>query len=185
VVSPSFWDHQAISEISIRDATEADLERVAEIKVRNWADTYASLLEPTILRPHLDPKRQLAYLHESLTRPDAVFLVAHEPSGAVTAFALTYLAQEPEPWLESLHVASESRGSGVGTLLMRETAARVRARGYNSMRLGVVRGNAAASRFYERLGADMIGLEPATWAPGVWHELYRWPDLVALADRNA
>jgi len=48
-----------------------------------------------------------------------------------------------------------------------------------------VAGNVAASRFYERLGADMIGLEPATWAPGVWHELYRWPDLVALADRNA
>ncbi len=116
-----------------------------------------------------------------MTRSDAVFLVAHEPSGVVTAFALTYLAQEPEPWLESLHVVSESRGSGVGTLLMRTMASRVRARGYNSMRLGVVAGNAAASRFYERLGGEMVGLEPASWAPGVWHELYRWPDLTALA----
>lgn len=154
---------------------------MAEIKVLNWADSYASLLEPAVLRPHLDPNRQLAYLHQSLTRPDAVFLVAHEPSGAVTAFALTYLAQEPEPWLESLHVVSEFRGSGVGTLLMRTMASRIRARGYNSMRLGVVAGNVAASRFYERLGGEMVGLEPASWAPGVWHELYRWPDLAALA----
>jgi ribosomal protein S18 acetylase RimI-like enzyme len=152
---------------------------VAEIKVRNWADTYASLLEPAVLRPHLDPKRQLADLRQSFSRSDGVFLVALESSGLVIGFALTYLAEEPEPWLESLHVVSESRGSGVGTLLMRATAARIRSRGYNGMRLGVVAGNAAASRFYERLGGEMIGLEPATWAPGVWHELYRWPDLAS------
>lgn len=169
-----------ISVISIRDGSEADLERVVEIKVRNWADTYGPLLEPPVLQPHLDPERQLDDLRHSLLRSDAVLLVAEETSGAVIGFSLTYLADEPGPWLESLHVLRESRGSGVGTLLMRETAARILDRGYNTMRLGVVAGNVAASRFYERLGGEMIGLEPASWAEGVWHELYRWPDLARL-----
>lgn len=153
---------------------------MAQIKVRNWADTYAPLLEPAVLRPHLDANRQLDDLRQAMLRSDAVLLVAEETSGVVIGFSLTYLADEPDPWLESLHVLRESRGSGAGTLLMRETAARVRSRGYNTLRLGVVAGNAAASRFYARLGGEMIGLEPASWAEGVWHELYRWPDLTRL-----
>jgi len=171
---------QSISEISIREATEADLEQVAEIKVRNWADTYAWLVEPEVLGPFLDRTRQLAELRKSVSRLETILLVAQNKSGTVIGFALTYLDGEPDPWLESLHVLSESRGSGVGTLLMRETAARVRSRGYNTMRLGVVEGNVAASRFYDRLGAEMMGREPASWAEGVWHELYRWPDLAPL-----
>jgi hypothetical protein len=54
------------------------------------------------------------------------------------------------------------------------------ARGYSSMRLGVISGNVAAGRFYERLGGKMIGLEPVSWAQGVAHEVYRWANLASL-----
>ena len=165
---------------SIRDATEADLPRVAEIKVRNWADTYSSLVTPEVLQPFLDRDAQLAGLRKSLGQPNTLLLVAETASGTITGFALTYLAEEPEPWLESLHVIREARGTGVGTLLTRATAESLQARGYHSMRLGVVEGNNAAARFYQRLGATMVGREPASWAEGVWHELYRWDDLTAL-----
>jgi GNAT superfamily N-acetyltransferase len=168
------------SRFSCRDATEADLERVTEIKVRNWADTYSPLLEPTVLRPFLDTDAQLVELREKLAESGTLLLVAQDGSGDITGFALTYLDEEPEPWLESLHVVRELRGSGIGTQLMRCTAERVIARGHNSMRLGVIAGNVAAGRLYERLGGTMIGLEPVTWAHGVAHEVYRWPDLAAL-----
>jgi ribosomal protein S18 acetylase RimI-like enzyme len=169
------------SGFSVRDATAADLDRVTEIKVRNWADTYGSLLEPAVLRPFLDREAQLAELREKLAEPDTLMLVAENGSGNIVGFALTYLDEEPEPWLESLHVLRELRGSGIGTLLMRCTAQRVIASGHSSMRLGVISGNVAAARFYERLGGTMIGLEPVTWAQGVRHELYRWADLASLA----
>ena len=172
-------------EPSIRDAGDSDLEPVAEIKVRNWADTYASLVEPSVLRPYLDRKRQLDALRTSVNRPGTLLLVASDESGTVIGFSLTYLDRAPEPWLESLHVLREFRSSGVGSLLMRATAARLRTSGYNSLRLGVVAGNAEAARFYERLGGTMIGREPAAWAEGVWHELYRWPDLAPLASDAA
>lgn len=168
------------SRFSVSDATVEDLLQVSEIKVRNWADTYRSLLEPAVLRPFLDRDAQLAELRENLAEPGTLMLVAEDGSGDITGFAVTYLEDEPEPWLESLHVLREYRGSGIGTLLMRCTAERVIARGYSSMRLGVISGNVAAARFYERLGGTMIGHEPVSWAAGVTHEVYRWADLSSV-----
>ena len=166
---------------SVRDATAADLPRVSEIKVRNWADTYGPLLDPAVLRPFLDADAQLAELRETFAQPDVLILVAEDGSGEISGFALTYLETEPEPWLESLHVLRGVRGTGIGSLLMRSTAERLMARGYTSMRLGVISGNVAAARFYERLEGSMIGLEPVSWAPGVAHQVYRWADLAPLA----
>jgi len=174
-------DQTVSSGFSVRVATAADLERVSEIKVRNWADTYGSLLEPAALRPFVDRDAQLVELSEKLAEPGTLLLVAEEGPGHIVGFALTYLDDEPEPWLESLHVLRELRGAGIGTLLMRRTAEHVIARGHSTMRLGVISGNAAAARFYERLGGTMIGLEPVSWAQGVAHEMYRWADLSSLA----
>jgi GNAT superfamily N-acetyltransferase len=154
---------------------------VSEIKVRNWADTYASLLEPAVLVPFLDRDSQLAELREKFAKPGTLMVIADDGPGGIGGFAVTYLDHEPEPWLESLHVLRKFRGHGIGTLLMRCTAARVIARGHCSLRLGVISGNVVAARFYERLGGVMIRLEPVPWAPGVAHEVYRWADLSSLA----
>jgi ribosomal protein S18 acetylase RimI-like enzyme len=153
---------------------------VAEIKIENWADTYRSLVEPAVLEPFLERDKQLAYLKEAVALPANLFLVAEAGSGEVVGFALAYLDREPEPWLESLHVARESRGRGVGTELMRDLGVRIAKSGHDSLRLGVVKGNAGAGRLYERLGATVVGEEPAAWAVGVDHVIYRWRDLAPL-----
>lgn len=165
----------------MRDATEPDLPRVAEIKVRNWEDTYSALVDPATLGPFLDQGTQLAELRKGFRRPSTLLLVAENPAGAIVGFALIYLDHGPDPWLESLHIIRASRGAGAGRALTRATAARLRERGYNTLSLGVVEGNDAAARFYERLGATFAGREPASWAPGVWHEIYRWDDVSRLA----
>jgi len=134
-----------------------------------------------VLAPFLDFDHSLADLRESTARPDAVFLVAEDGARAVIGFALAYLDQGAEPWLESVHLAREHRGQGVGTALVRELAAVFVSRGYRTMSLGVVKGNAGAGRLYSRLGATLVGVEPAEWAAGVDHEIYRWADLAQLA----
>ena len=169
------------AEFSIRLGTPADAGPVAGIKVGSWADTYGSLLEPAVLRPFLDRERQAAYVTHSLEESGSLLLVAETGSGELVGFALAFLDREPEPWLESLHVAGNFRGRGVGTRLMRELAAGIEQRGHGSMRLGVVKGNTGAGRLYERLGATVIAEEPASWAAGVDHLIYRWPDLAALS----
>lgn len=164
----------------VRKAGDDDLAVIADIKVRNWADTYASLLDAATLAPFLDTPKQTAYVRDVANRRDALLLVAEAEPHGVIGFALTFLERAPEPWLESLHVLRERRSHGAGELLMRATAEELGVRGHHTLRLGVVEGNTRAARFYERLGASFAGREPADWAPNVWHELYRWPDLETL-----
>jgi hypothetical protein len=44
----------------------------------------------------------------------------------------------------------------------------------------VDKGNEGAGRLYARLGARVVGVEAASWAVGVDHVIYRWPDLAPL-----
>ena len=149
--------------------------------MRNWDDTYRPLVSPAVLEPFLDHQSQLAYLAGALHRPATLFLVAEDRTGTIVGFALTFVDEQPDPWLESLHVVRELRGAGAGTGLMRATAARLLALGHRTMRLGVVHGNILAGRFYENLGGMMTGREPASWGDGVWHDIYRWSDVSSLA----
>jgi ribosomal protein S18 acetylase RimI-like enzyme len=82
--------------------------------------------------------------------------------------------------MESLHVLSEARGQGAGTRLMRATAAELLHRGHQAMQLGVVAGNEQAAHYYQRLGAALVKVEPVTWAQGVNHAVYRWPEIAVL-----
>lgn len=168
--------------ITVRSATERDLERIAMIKVRSWAETYGPLLPAQVLLPFLDLDSQVEYVRTAFGAKGSILLVAETSKGEVVGFSLTFLDRDPEPWLESIHIAEEIRGHGVGSILMRETGKRVRAAGHRSMRLGVVEGNVAAGRFYARLGAISIGAEPVSWSEGVrvMHTLYRWPELDPL-----
>jgi ribosomal protein S18 acetylase RimI-like enzyme len=182
------WRHdrrKAAIAVSIRDGVAADHEAVVGIKIRSWAETYGPLIEAAVLREHLDPKRELAVLRGAAADSNTVLLVAVDPSRRIVGFSLAFPSHEPEPLLESLHVAREFQGRGVGELLLRATAGRIQARGHGSMRLAVIAGNTGAARFYERLGGTMAGLEPTGWADGVWHEVYRWPDISTLTRADA
>lgn len=167
--------------IKVRKGSESDLERVAEIKVSTWRGTYAPLIPPDVLLPFLHHATQVDYLRKSLAQPDVILLVAEADAGGVIGFSLSFLDRDPDPWLESIHVDPGFQSRGVGTLLMRATAQEILARGRHTMRLGVVEGNFKAERLYERLGAVDAGREPTSWAPGVMHHLYRWPNLDTLA----
>jgi len=169
-----------VADVTIRDAAPGDLEAVARIKVENWTESYGALVAPGTLAQFLDVAAQREEFETELAAADTLLLVADDELGGISGFALAFAAAQPDPWLESLHVARDRRGRGIGTLLMRELARRLAARGLKTMRLGVVSGNDRAGRLYVRLGARMIGTEPAHWAPAVTHELYRWADMAAL-----
>ena len=164
----------------VRQGRPDDMEQIAAIKVDNWRDTYASLLPPTVLAEFVDLDHARAELRASTARPDAIFLVADDAGGVVTGFALAYLEHGPNPWLESLHVATAVRGQGVGTALLKALAGILAANGYRTLSLGVIKGNEGAGRLYRRLGAKLLAIEPTQWAAGVDHEVYHWADLAPL-----
>jgi ribosomal protein S18 acetylase RimI-like enzyme len=143
--------------------TEAGPERLDDL-VPMWHALHAhhaSLAgEIAPMRPVEDSWRRRRAQYEGwLAGPDAVLLLAEEPSGPV-AYAMVVVGHGPSTWdagertaeLETLAVLPEARGSGVGHALMEAAFAAAAARGADSMAVGVAHTNAGAIRFYEREG---------------------------------
>ncbi len=80
-----------------------------------------------------------------------------EPAGfALFAHTFSTFTGRRTLWLEDLYVAEAWRGAGVGLRLLRALAARARTDGCARMEWMVLDWNAAASRFYDRLGARPV-----------------------------
>jgi phosphinothricin acetyltransferase len=78
----------------------------------------------------------------------------------------------------TVHVASGTRGKGIGSLLLNELIARARAAGKHSMMAGVDSENTASLRFLERSGFEHVG-----YLPEVGYKFDRFLNLVLLQYR--
>ncbi len=88
-----------------------------------------------------------------------------KPAAAKTPPAETPSAPEPRPFgILSIAVNPTCQGSGVGKLLMRESEAIARQRGFQKMRLTVSADNQQAISFYERGGwKKVLREDEVTW----------------------
>jgi ribosomal protein S18 acetylase RimI-like enzyme len=90
--------------------------------------------------------------------PDFTALVAEGPDGEIQGLLVYFLIAftfraRPTLYMKELFVRPECRGRGVGEALMKAAEEAARAHGCACVRWQVARWNAAAIRFYERLGA--------------------------------
>ncbi|MFK0291177.1 GNAT family N-acetyltransferase [Streptomyces sp. NPDC090442] len=154
--------------------TEADVDAVAEVRVRGWQSAYRGLMPPAYLAALSvaeDADRRREWF--ARRRPEAWELVA-ERSGGVVGWLAAGPARDPDlapgrrelpsgraPVAEllALYVAPPLIGTGVGRALLDAGTAGARARGFGALSLWVVRGNARAQRFYERAGFAPDGAE--------------------------
>ena len=94
----------------------------------------------------------------------------------------------------ALYLLAAQQRRGVGRRLMATMARDLLARGMQAACLWVLRDNEPARRFYEALGAEIVGQRVETVdehltgqrrrAPDFLHEVaYGWPDLTLLAAR--
>jgi ribosomal protein S18 acetylase RimI-like enzyme len=169
----------------VRDGVETDLPLVAALRVRGWDDTYREIVGDAIADQLLDVEEHLRAMQRDLGTREAFLLVAEAPSSEVVGFALNRLDDAGRPFLESLHVRSGDRRSGTGTDLLRATALRWMAAGFEHMSLHVLAANTAARRLYERLGAVEIGTLTTNWkGTSVPTVLCSWPSLTRLSSAN-
>ncbi len=136
-----------MSAVAIRPARRADAAALARLgnelaRLMNAPESYSA---KTFARYGFGPN------------PHFEVLVA-EAAGEIVGYALfeemfnTDLC-EPGIWLHDIMVGDAARGAGVGTLLMAAVARAALERGRSSIWWAVLVRNAAAKRFYERLGA--------------------------------
>lgn len=152
--------------MQVRDAGRGDARAIAAIGRIAFAQQYEGLVDPAnytwaARRWYSDEAIQRA-VDEAAGNPTTHFLVA-EREGSTLGF-LEYDERGPEPELRRIYVASQARGRGAGTALMRALHARLAPAAQYV--LVVVDGNRAAIRFYLR-----HGLQEERLVSG--HEYYR------------
>ena len=129
-----------MSQIMLRAATPEDVEAVAGVWHRGWADGHAGHV-PADLEAHrtLDHFRQLV----PSRIPSTTVAVA---AGAVVGFVTVH-----DDEVEQVYVDASARGSGTAAALL-DHGEEVVGRTYERAWLAVVAGNVRARRFYERRG---------------------------------
>lgn len=114
----------------IRRGTPQDLERLREIQAAALAEPWPDLLTTAAEGPPL--------------------LLVYEPD-AVVGYAIV-VAEETQAYVAEFAVAPDRQGQGHGTRLMEALLDRLRAEGYDEVRLTVQESDARARAFYERQG---------------------------------
>jgi len=181
---------ERVLDATYREATAGDVEGIAALHADSWRRHYRGAYSDAFLDGDVVADR-LAVWAERLNRADRsneCTLVA-ERDGDIVGLAHTILDTDPE-WgalLDNLHVRYDLKGSGIGTLLMAETARAVIARAPSSgLFLWVLEGNTAAQAFYEARGGKSEGSK-ASEAPGggtISAFRYVWPDPSVLLSKE-
>jgi len=147
--------------IGYRQAEASDAEAIASLHARSWRENYRGAFHDAFLDGDLLGER-LRVWRERLDRPPGNQLVQVAVDGAkLVGFVCAYGARDPR-WgslIDNLHVAHESKRSGVGASLMSRAGAGLAVRWPElGVYLWVLEINASAKRFYERLGGENAGV---------------------------
>ena len=138
----------------IRFAKPEDLEKIADLYVRNHKMTYRGLLSDEYLYG-LTTGYALEKWNRQLLSEEAKIWAAYEGESF-----LGFASGMPDPeteqtwYLDSLQVEKDSRGKGVGTALIHTMARYAAELGFRKMSVCIVRGNDVAGNLYQRLGAE-------------------------------
>lgn len=146
-----------MTDLTIRDAAEADLPAIAAILNREIAETTATWAAT----PH--SLRDMAVWLDSRRGPGRAVLVA-ERGCAVAGYAALGPFRLGEGYAQtaesSVYVAREARAAGVGLALLRALVARARAEGLRRLVAGIGADNAASLELHRKLGFEEAGRLP-------------------------
>jgi ribosomal protein S18 acetylase RimI-like enzyme len=169
-----------------RIAVPTDAEAIARVHVESWRTTYPGMLPDSLLAEMEVPdyeRRWARTLQDPYRR--SVVLVAEE-ADRVVGFASCGRERDGdrryEGELYAIYLLRDVQGRGHGRALVEAAASALAMRGVTSMVVWVLRDNARARGFYERMGGEYLRERPLDMAIGVVvpEVSYLWPDTSVL-----
>ncbi|MCA9728147.1 MAG: GNAT family N-acetyltransferase [Candidatus Eisenbacteria bacterium] len=133
--------------MTVRNAEEAEVDRLAEIWWHGWRDAHLEILPAELARR----RTRSSFRGRLLERLLDVRVAG--PSGAPVGF---HLVQQDE--LYQLYVAEASRGAGIAASLLADAETRMADGGVETAWLACAIGNERAARFYEKHGWRRTGI---------------------------
>lgn len=173
----------------LRRATPDDSEAIAALHVVCWSETYRGLLPAPLIESMNVPDRTIQWQRALERRADVQVIVAEDAHGGLLGFASGGPARGADlgaaQEVYAIYLLRQAQRRGLGRALLQSLAGHLALKSMTpaalDLGLWVLRDNAPARAFYERLGGQPGG-ERTERREG--HELaetaYRWRDLSAL-----
>jgi ribosomal protein S18 acetylase RimI-like enzyme len=161
----------------VRPAHPGDAAAIARVHVESWRTTYRDLL-PAEFLASLSESGYTERWHRVIGDASSrVFVV--EEDGEVVGFASCGRERAGESGfageLYAIYVLESMQRRGHGRELVRAGVGGLREMGLKDMIIWVLRDNAPARRFYERLGGTYVRKQPITIGPATLEEVsYGW-----------
>ncbi len=174
----------------LRTATPADAPAIARVHVASWRTTYPGMLPDSYLAAMdvRDYTGRWARALRSPLSPGAVTVVEEE--GEIVGFASCGRQRDGnQPYegeLYAIYLLQEVQGHGYGRALVEVSAAALAEKRITSMVVWVLRDNAHARGFYERLGGAYLRTRELDFGYGVtaMEVSYLWADTLATLLRR-
>lgn len=163
---------ESLSTLRFRDATAADIPRLAELHVKTWAATY-----PMVRRPPTFAIRESQW-RDAFAKADGSWfcIVIETPDGELIGFAKGVRTGPGRGDLNKIYLLSDYQRLGLGRRLVGHVTRRFLAQGISTMTLSADAGNPSC-RFYLAVGAEYQHDERGRPQRGA----FIWRDLEALA----
>ncbi len=167
----------------VRAARLDDSADIARVHLAGWRENYRGILEDARIERHTLASRTATW-HAALAEPQRIVLVACDEHETIVGFA-SALRLAPardgfDAYLQALYFTTAAKGRGGGRALLRALAQHLIRAAAANMALRVLRNNAPARVFYERLGARLVPEGCSIEAGGFDDLVYAFDDLRAL-----
>jgi L-amino acid N-acyltransferase YncA len=164
---------------NIRRARREDAAAIAQVRVASWRSTYAGLV-PEAFLASMDPEQGARQWDLFIEAGKDFFHVAEDESG-VFGFISGGPIREPvdgyDAEMHTIYLLRDRQGNGTGRLLAEVLVRDLRAAGFRSMVVWVLKQNPAV-HFYKRLGAIEISARNINIGGVLLDDLVLgWPDL--------
>jgi len=141
--------------MNIRLAAKSDFKSISKLHAASWKDAYRGMLSDEYLSGPVDDDLEQRW--DGLELGERDFVLVAEEERVLQGFLMMWV--KDEGYLDNLHVHPDVRSSGIGLQLLRRSVQHLNSLGVRSFYLWVLEQNAAAKRFYERHGGQIVGQE--------------------------
>ncbi|GGB51380.1 GNAT family N-acetyltransferase [Virgibacillus dakarensis] len=169
---------------SIRRASYADAEAIANIHVTSWKNTYTDLVDEKDLSNITYENRKT--LWEAVLRmqkkEQCTFVIQTDGKtvGFVSGGPERTKRFNYDSEIYTIYLLPEYQRKGLGAMLLRAFAEEMKEHGYQSLLVWVLTQN-PSSRFYKRYDAKPVGEEKTTIGEGTYQETaYGWESIEQL-----
>ncbi len=171
--------------IRLRPAAPGDAAGIARVRVDAWRATYRGIVPDAYLAAMRVEDSEALWQRVLTAAPNRTSTFVAEDGAGIVGFASALMLREPrfglDAELSALYLQADCQRTGIGRQLVGGVVLAQRSHGATGFLTWVIAQNRGARTFYEKIGAELLVLQPFEWdGVDLVEAGYGWRDPDAL-----